>query len=103
MAMLPSISSILPSLRRLPASTHLARRLSHHLAADSSSSSSEQTFPLSPGGLLHICCTQPGTSVDITNGAEDAVSLQVKRAAATCLTVKDTHHHLQQLLSQCGW
>jgi hypothetical protein len=81
--MLLSFSNTLLRVKQLPASVILAKSLSHSLSAASSSGSSssstiEQTFPLSPGGLLHICCTQPGTSVAVSNGAEDAVSLQVR-------------------------
>lgn len=75
---------MLPSIRRaataswpwLHAATQQLVSYSHQAAAT--------TFPLAPGGLVNICCSGPATTVDISNGAEDAVSLQVKLESLLC-------------------
>lgn len=49
------------------------------LAASASFTAHEngtQRFSLEPGGFLHVTCTQPGTTVRVINGEEDAVVLQ---------------------------
>jgi hypothetical protein len=56
---------------------HLAAKFSS-IAGDTSQSE-PQTFDVQPGTLLHICCTQPHTHVQLGNkpGVEDVVTLQV--------------------------
>lgn len=48
------------------------------------------TYPLAPGSLVHICCTDPSTAVNISNGAEDAVSVQVSLLFVTRLSSAHT-------------
>eukprot|EP00878_Enallax_costatus_P040595 GHUV01046913.1.p1 GENE.GHUV01046913.1~~GHUV01046913.1.p1 ORF type:complete len:215 (+),score=73.91 GHUV01046913.1:426-1070(+) len=73
---------MLPSVRRAARTSWPwinAFRL--HVASHTSSSEST-TFPMAPGGLVNICCSDPSTTVEVGNGAEDEVSLQVQHQAA---------------------
>lgn len=63
------------SVPRLPSVAKLLRGGVRWLA---SAAREEEKFPVQPGSLLHICCTQPHTHVQLGNtpGVEDTVTLQ---------------------------
>jgi hypothetical protein len=56
---------------------HLAAGFSN--SVDGTKLSEPESFGVQPGSLLHICCTQPHTHVQLGNkpGVEDVVTLQV--------------------------
>jgi hypothetical protein len=63
--------------------------------ASVSTEADAESFAVTPGSLLHICCTDPQTHVHISNrsGQEDTVTLQVWRTATGSTKILHVLYH----------